>query len=141
MKLLVLPALFLVCGLAGAESFDLVVYGGTAGGVITAVRAAREGLKVVLLEPGTHLGGMATGGLSRTDFGKKEVIGGDALEFYWRVGRKYEIGRFAQDVAWFYEPKVGEQVLREMLDEAKVKVFMRHRIREKTGLRKTGATL
>jgi len=126
---------------AQPESFDLIVYGGTAGGVITAVRGAREGLKVALIEPGAHLGGMATGGLSRTDFGKKEVIGGDALEFYWRVGRKYEIGRFAQDVAWFYEPKVGEQVLREMLSGAKVRVFERHRLREKTGVRKSGTKL
>jgi hypothetical protein len=126
---------------AQTQTYDLVVYGGTAGGVITAVRGAREGLKVALLEPGAHLGGMATGGLSRTDFGKKEVIGGDALEFYWRVGRKYDIGRYAQDVAWFYEPKVGEQVLREMLAEAKVTVLMRHRIREKTGVRKSGTTL
>ena len=123
------------------QSYDLVVYGGTAGGVITAVRGAREGLKVVLLEPGTHLGGMATGGLSRTDFGKKEVLGGDALEFYWRVGRKYDIGRYAQDVAWFYEPKVGEQVLREMLDQAGVRVLMKHRLREKTGVEKNGTTL
>src|SRR6266851_8532165 len=129
------------CALAAfaQESYDLVVYGGTAGGVITAVSGAREGLKVVLLEPGNHLGGMATGGLSRTDFGKKEVLGGDAVEFYWRVGRKYEIGRYAQDVAWFYEPKVGEQVFREMLDQAKVRVLTRHRLREKTGVTKSGA--
>ena len=46
-----------------ASSFDLVVYGGTAGGVITAVTAAREGLAVALLEPGRHLGGMVSGGL------------------------------------------------------------------------------
>jgi hypothetical protein len=126
---------------AQPHTYDLVVYGGTAGGVITAVRAAREGLDVALLEPGSRLGGMATGGLSRTDFGKKEVLGGDALEFYWRVGRKYDIGRYAQDVAWFYEPKVGEQVFREMLAEAKVKVFTGHRVREKTGLRRSGTTL
>lgn len=123
---------------AQSSSYDLVVYGGTAGGVMTAVAGAREGLKTVLLEPGVHLGGMATGGLSRTDFGKKEVIGGQALEFYWRVGRKYEIQRFAQDVAWFYEPKVGEQVLREMIDQAGVRVLMRHRLREKTGVEKSG---
>src|SRR5258708_11502048 len=131
------------CGLAAfaQDSYDLVVDGGTAGGVMTAVSGAREGLKVVLLEPGAHLGGMATGGLSRTDFGKKEVIGGYALEFYWRVGRKYSIQRFAQDVAWFYEPKVGEQVLREMLDQAGVRVLMRHRLREKTGVEKSGTKL
>ena len=123
------------------QTHDLVVYGGTAGGVITAVSGAREGLKVALLEPGSHLGGMATGGLSRTDYGKKEVIGGRALEFYWRVGRKYDIQRFAQDVAWFYEPKVGEQVLREMLQQAGVSVFMRHRLREKTGVEKSGTAV
>jgi hypothetical protein len=123
------------------ERYDLVVYGGTAGGVMTAVSGAREGLKVVLVEPGDHLGGMATGGLSRTDFGKKEVIGGYALEFYWRVGRKYAIQRFAQDVAWFYEPKTGEQVLREMLEQAGVRVLMRHRLREKTGVEKSGTKL
>src|SRR5947209_15010253 len=106
------------------ESYDLVVYGGTAGGVMTAVSGAREGLTVALLEPGSHLGGMATGGLSRTDYGKKEVIGGYALEFYWRVGRKYDIQRFAQDVAWFYEPKVGEEALRDMLRQAGVRVLM-----------------
>src|SRR6267142_6654774 len=117
------------------ERYDLVVYGGTAGGVMTAVSGAREGLKVVLLEPGAHLGGMATGGLSRTDFGKKEVIGGYALEFYWRVGRKYAIQRFAQDVAWFYEPKVGEQVLREMLDQAGVRVLMGIGCARRQGLR------
>src|SRR5438552_4360123 len=123
------------------ERYDLVVYSGTAGGVMTAVSGAREGLRVALLEPGAHLGGMATGGLSRTDFGKKEVIGGYALEFYWRVGRKYQIQRFAQDVAWFYEPKVGEQVLREMLDQAGVRVLMRHRLREKTGVEKSSTTV
>src|SRR5205085_318022 len=61
------------CG--AARQFDVVVYGGTAGGVMTAVAAAREGASVALLEPGTHLGGMVSGGLGRTDFGKKEVIG------------------------------------------------------------------
>src|ERR1700684_2001859 len=118
------------------QQYDLIVYGGTAGGVVTAVSAAREGLKVALLEPGHHLGGMATGGLSRTDFGKKEVIGGIALEFYWRVGVKYDGGRFADEVAWFYEPHVGELVFREMLDQAGVTVLLNHRLREHGGVEK-----
>ncbi len=135
--MLLLTALSLPAG----ELFDLVVYGGTAGGVVTAVTGAREGLKVVLLEPGRHLGGMATGGLSRTDYGKKEVIGGYALEFYWRVGDKYEMRRFGQDAAWYYEPKVGEQVFEEMLSEVGVAVRKEHRLREKTGVRKEGAVI
>jgi hypothetical protein len=121
-----------------AQDYDLVVYGGTAGGVITAVSGAREGLKVLLLEPGKHLGGMATGGLSRTDFGKKEVIGGMALEFYWRTGLKYETGRFGDDAAWFYEPHVGEQVFGEMLNEAGVTVLLNRRLREHEGVEKSG---
>ena len=144
MPQLPIPAMLIFCALPGLyaqPTYDLVVYGGTAGGVITAVAAAREGLKVVLLEPGAHVGGMATGGLSRTDFGKKEVIGGYALEFYWRVGRKYDIGRYAQDVAWFYEPKVGEQVLREMLQEAGVSVLFHRRLRETGGVRKEAARI
>src|SRR6185312_12057406 len=97
------------CVFAAEPPRDVIVYGGTASGVIAAVAAAREGGKVLLLEPRHHLGGMATGGLSRTDYGKKEVIGGDALEFYWRVGLKYGMDRFAQNVAWYYEPHVGEE--------------------------------
>ena len=48
---------------ADPNRFDVVVYGGTAAGVLTAVTAAREGLTVALLEPGRHLGGMVSGGL------------------------------------------------------------------------------
>jgi hypothetical protein len=120
-------------------NIDLLVYGGTAGGVITAVSAAREGLKVILLEPGRHLGGMATGGLSRTDFGKKEVIGGYAEEFYFRVGAKYDMARFAQGLAWYYEPHVGEQVFTEMLREARVEVLLNRRLRESNGVVKSGS--
>lgn len=124
-----------------SENYDLLVYGGTAGGVITAISAAREGLKVTLLEPGHHLGGMATGGLSRTDFGKKEVIGGYALEFYWRVGQKYQLNRFAQSLGWYYEPHIGEQVFGEMLREANVDVLLGQRLRESNGVAKNGATI
>ncbi len=106
-----------------------------------AIAAAREGLKVVVLEPGRHVGGMATGGLSATDFGKKQVIGGDALEFYRRIGRKYDMARYAQDVAWYYEPHVGEQVFREWLTAAGVDVLFGKRLREKDGVRKEGARL
>ena len=72
-----------------AADYDLVVYGGTAGGVMTAVSAARQGLSVALVEPGAHIGGMVTGGLSATDHGRKSVVGGMAREFYTRVGKHY----------------------------------------------------
>lgn len=42
---------------------DLVVIGGTPGGVACAVRAAREGFRVTLVNRHAHLGGMLSSGL------------------------------------------------------------------------------
>ena len=65
MRVLILFAL--ACTVSAAtRSFDVVVYGGTAGGVIAAVAAAREGLNTALLEPTVHVGGMVSGGLGFT---------------------------------------------------------------------------
>ena len=141
-----MKSLVLCCGLAAlcpaaTQNFDVVVYGGTAAGVIAAVSAAREGLRTALLEPGAHLGGMVSGGLGFTDYGKKEVIGGCALEFYRRVGRHYQAGRYGNEVVWLHEPHVAEAIFREMLRDAGVTVFEHHRLREKSAVRKDGATL
>lgn len=132
----------LLAGAAPAQqSFDLVVYGGTAGGVMTAVAGARHGLKTVLLEPGNHVGGMVSGGLSGTDVGKSEVIGGMALEFYWRAGRHYQLERHLQHLAWMPEPGVAEKIMRQMLADANVTVLYRHRLLEKKGVVKHGARI
>ncbi len=50
-----------------ARRYDLVVYGATPGGLACAVRAAREGLSVLLVEHSQHLGGMFSSGLSVMD--------------------------------------------------------------------------
>src|SRR5262249_14091313 len=89
--LLLIAILLLLSPTPDARKFDVVVYGGTAGGVITAVAAAREGLRVALLEPSGHVGGMMAGGLSWTDHGKKEVIGGYSREVFERAGKQYGI--------------------------------------------------
>jgi hypothetical protein len=123
------------------QTYDVVVYGGTAAGVISAVSAAREGMKVALLEPGKHLGGMASGGLSATDFGNKQAIGGYAFEFYERVGQKYDVDRYGVDAAWYYEPHAGEQIFDDMVKEAGVQVFFDHRLRETDGVTKAGAEI
>ncbi len=119
-----------------APPLDLVVYGGTAGGVITAVSAAREGLRVVLVEPGRHLGGMVSGGLGWTDYGRKEVIGGYSLEFFERVGAKY-----GRAIEWHFEPHVAEAVFNDLVKEAKVEVVFGQRLRQKGGVRKSGTRL
>ena len=50
-----------------SKSFDLVVIGGTPGGIACAVRAAREGASVLLVNRHDHLGGIVTSGLGVWD--------------------------------------------------------------------------
>ncbi|NIA12599.1 MAG: FAD-dependent oxidoreductase [Nitrospiraceae bacterium] len=129
---LLLASVSVFSGAAEPRTYDVVVYGGTAGGVVGAIAAANEGLQVALLEPGRHVGGMVSGGLGRTDFGKKSVIGGMSLEFFERAGDHY-----GEDVSWFFEPHVAEEIFRAWLDEAGVEVYFGHRVDgvEKEGLR------
>ena len=117
---------------AAPESYDVVVYGATAGGTIASIAAADAGASVVLLEPGRHVGGMATGGLGWTDHGRREVIGGLSREFYERLGKHYGC-----DIEWYPEPHAAEKVLNDWLKEAGVPVRFGHRIDrvEKTGTR------
>jgi CubicO group peptidase (beta-lactamase class C family) len=140
MRWSIFPLLLLILTIGSQErvnKFDVVIYGGTAGGVITAVSAAREGLKVALIEPSNHIGGMVTGGLSATDHGKKETIGGYSLEFYERLGKHY-----GKEIEWYPEPHVAEKVLNEMIAEAKtISVYLRHRLKEKGGVKKQGTLI
>ncbi|MFN9371442.1 MAG: FAD-dependent oxidoreductase [Planctomycetaceae bacterium] len=131
-------------GRAAEPGFDVVVYGGTAGGVAAAVTAARAGRTVVLIEPSAHLGGMTSGGLGATDIGNKTVIGGFARDFYRRLGTHY-----AQDASWTFqkradyksgrqqggeaemwtfEPHVAERLFDELCQEAGVTVLLNERL-------------
>tara|TARA_R110002073_G_scaffold94640_1_gene219984 strand:+ start:1704 stop:3854 length:2151 start_codon:yes stop_codon:yes gene_type:complete len=92
---------------------DVAVYGGTPAGVTAAIQAAREGKSAVLFSFNRHVGGMTSGGLTATDLGRKDSIGGIALEFYNRIGK-------ARD----YSPGEAETLYRKMLDEAGVKVLL-----------------
>ena len=49
------------------KSYDLVVIGGTAGGVACAVRSARDGCTVLLVQHNRHIGGMMSNGLMQWD--------------------------------------------------------------------------
>ncbi|HZG68579.1 MAG TPA: FAD-dependent oxidoreductase [Herpetosiphonaceae bacterium] len=99
--------------------FDVAVYGATAAGVMAAIAAAQEGARVVLLEPGQHVGGMVSGGLGHTDYGDPRVIGGLALEFYERVARTYGAETWGLVGP---EPHVAEQIFRDWLAEARIEV-------------------
>lgn len=120
---------------AQTYEYDIVVYGGTASGVIAAVSAAREGMQVALLETHSgHLGGMVSGGLSITDIGNKSVIGGYVKEVFLRVGKYYNLN----DVNWHTEPHIAEKVFNDMVNEANVDVFLKHRLKEQGGVLKDG---
>ncbi len=126
-----------------AETFDLVVYGGTSAGVTAAVQARRMGRSVVLVAPERHLGGLSSGGLGWTDTGNKAVIGGLAREFYHRIWEHYETpdawrwqnreeygnrgqGTPAVDgeqrTMWIFEPHVAEKVFEDLIEEHGVDV-------------------
>lgn len=112
--------LALPIAVAGA---DIAIYGGTAAGASAAIQAARMGLRVTLAAPERHVGGMHVEGLGSADvnnhwFRNDYAVGGIALEFYSRVGRKYGIA----GPVYRFESKVAEEVMEEMLREAGVAV-------------------
>jgi hypothetical protein len=139
---------------------DICIYGGTAGGIAAAVQAARMGKTVVVAEFGNHIGGMTSGGLGATDIGNKAAIGGIAREFYHRVAQHYaredawpfqkrddflraKSTRTPPDLSsadatlWTFEPHVAEDILFQMLNEAKMPIFLQQRLAQvkKEGMR------
>ena len=117
-------------GFAPEKNYDLVVYGGTSSGVIAACAAAREGLKVALLEPGKHVGGLTTSGLGHVDMGNAETVGGYAMEFFKRVGNHYGMKKFCTEM----ESSVAEKTFLQMATEAGVTIFYHSRLVEKSGV-------
>ncbi len=109
---------------AATVEYDVCVYGGTSAGVIAAYSAAKYGKKVVLIEPGHHLGGMSSGGLGYTDIGNKYVVTGLARDFYRRIGQHY--GKFEQ---WIFEPKVAEALFQDYVRRGGFKVLFNHRLK------------
>ncbi|MEZ6194741.1 MAG: FAD-dependent oxidoreductase [Planctomycetota bacterium] len=129
---------------------DVVVYGGTSAGVIAAIQADRMGREVLLIEPGSHLGGLSSGGLGATDIGNKAAIGGLAREFYRRIRAHYsrdEAWRFQRrdeyrssrlsaedDAMWTFEPSVAEATFETMLAETGVRVLRGERLDRPRGV-------
>ena len=98
--------LALSASVAGARTYDVIVYGGTASGVVAAYSAARMGADVILVCPDMVLGGMTTGGLGKTDIGNKQAISGIARQFYRRLGDHY--GTLEK---WNFEPSAALEVI------------------------------
>jgi hypothetical protein len=137
--------LLLLSALLPAEEADIVVYGGTSGGITAAIQAARDGRTAVLIEPTRFLGGLTTGGLGATDIGNKRAIGGMSREFYQGIHRHYSEAAHwrqqtredyfarrphgnsaAEDTMWTFEPHVASLVYDGMLKAAGDKVTVVH---------------
>lgn len=92
---------------------EVMVYGGTSAGSIAAVQAARMGRRTTLVSFNNHVGGLTSGGLTASDLGEKETIGGAAREFYKRLGGLRDFSTVS-----------AEALYRTMLKEAGVTVLL-----------------
>lgn len=127
-------------------STDVCIYGESAAGVMAAIQSARLGKKTVLISKNTHVGGLATSGLTATDINRQDQVGGIAAEFYGRIWDYYiqpEVWRnqtreefmessrkrtFSgknddRQIQWVYESGVAERIMKDMLAEAGVKII------------------
>lgn len=112
------------------KTYDIVVYGGTSAGVIAAYGAKMLGKSVVLIETGTRVGGMTSGGLGQTDIGNKYAVTGLAREFYRQVGSNYN-----KLETWKFEPKIALEVFHNYIRKADIPVIYDHCL---TGINKNG---
>jgi hypothetical protein len=157
LSLFALPTL-----LIAADSADVVIYGGTSGGVTAAIQTARMGRTAILIEPTKFLGGLTTGGLGATDIGNKKAIGGLSREFYARVFRYYsDTSKWthetretyfakkphgntgSEDTMWTFEPHAATEIYDAMLKEVagKVTIVFGERLDLKKGVIKDGAKI
>lgn len=135
-----------------ASTYDIIVYGGTSGGVIAAVQAARTGKSVLLISPSKHLGGMTSSGLGWVDAGNPASVGGLAHEFFHRIWLHYQKNESwiweemtiladqhgpvppKNETMWVLEPHVAEKIFDEMITESKVNVVRNERLDRSNGV-------
>lgn len=143
---------FFWASIASAQSFDLVVYGGSSAGVAAAVQAARLGKSAIIIEQGDHIGGLTSGGLGQTDTGNKSVIGGVSREFYreikkfydkpsaWKFENPGDYKRYRpnDDAMWTFSPSVAEAVFNKMLYLKNIPVVKRQRLNRESGVKMAG---
>ena len=163
MRLLLSLALsLLIAHQSRGEDCDVVVYGGTASGVIAAVQATKMGKTAVIVSPDKHLGGLSSGGLGFTDTGNKATIGGLARDFYhrvwlhydkadsWKQQKKEEYGNKGQGTPamdgenrtmWIFEPHAAEQIFEDYVKEFSIPVQRNEWLDRAKGVKKDGARI
>ena len=119
-------------------SFDVVVIGGTPGGIAAAVTAARHGHTVALVVDHPHIGGMSASGLGKSDIEHRELIRGFFGEFVARV-REHYVAAYGPDSdevkhchdGYYYEPSVAEGVFHSFIAEQPgITLLTNHRLTE-----------
>lgn len=132
--------------------YDVVIYGGTPAGIAAAIQSSRMNKKVVLIEPTSRIGGLTAGGLGYTDTGKKDAIGGIALEFYKNIKKYYENPQrwklqkseeyfkrrnmSNKDAMWTFEPSAALIVFKEMLAAENIEIVYNQRLNRTSGVKK-----
>jgi len=119
---LVLTAILVAFTASTLIAQDVVIYGGTPGGIAAAISAARLGREVTLVEYHDHIGGMTTSGLGKSDIEHRAMIGGifkefvaGVLEHYVKTyGAEHENTKLCQD-GYYAEPHVAEKVFEATL--------------------------
>lgn len=121
-KTLIIGSLFSALSSFGAGQYDVVVIGGTPGGIMSAIEAARMGKSVVILERNDRIGGLPANGLGATDIATRGATTGLFSEFTNAVKQYYidNYGKDSQQVkdcsdGFHFEPSVAEKVLTEMI--------------------------
>lgn len=126
---IVLALCFVLPVIAGCQSqaqryeADVIVYGGTPGGITAAIAASNNGASVILLEPTRHVGGMSTSGLNRDEaehMAKDETFGGLANVFFDEAAKRSGANLKRKPRVW--QSHVAEKVFLEMLEQAGVEV-------------------
>ena len=110
-------------GMAKTVEYDVVVYGGTPGGITAAIAVAREGGSVILLEQTRHVGGLNTSGLNR-DEGEhmdRRTLNG-LYEMFSREAARRSGARVNPKGPRMWHSHIAEDVFLEMIEQAGVKV-------------------
>ncbi|MCB1211180.1 MAG: FAD-dependent oxidoreductase, partial [Verrucomicrobiales bacterium] len=114
------------------KAFDVVVVGGTPGGIACAVRAAREGLSVLLVQHNRHIGGMLTNALMQWDAlygGPRSPVFNEYAkkiedyysERYGEDSKEYSKARYTQSHYPMsrFEPSVAEHLFNQLVSAEK----------------------
>jgi len=105
------------------KNYDIVIVGGTPGGITSAIAASREGKTSVILERTQYIGGLPVNGLGATDIATRGATTGLFKEFVDRIKAYYveKYGEGSKQVkdcsnGYHFEPHVASIIFNDMLN-------------------------